>query len=221
MQPTEQLAGDIQWIASDIIEARTVEGVVYDLGTGELLTAAQIWIPTLAVGVLSQLEGRFRLRASEAGVHEVHVARIGYVTRAVLVMVPADRGVAASVGLRRAPADLCGDMIYHPDAILPRGPQVRVEVRDVIGGRAPRIPITVRAEGLLSVDSTVVAPVEAESLLAELTLSAAYRRTGGTVSVSVWSVAHVAWTTSDVSLEHACPFARTPILPVWLLPRGR
>ena len=58
----------------------TVVGVVTDAGTGQPLTAAQVYIPALNIGVTSRDGGRFVLPGVPAGTHELQVDLIGFVS---------------------------------------------------------------------------------------------------------------------------------------------
>lgn len=65
----------------------TIVGTVSDAGTGAPLSSAQVHIPALGAGVLSNDDGRFVLPGVEAGAHELHVELIGFasVVRAVTI----------------------------------------------------------------------------------------------------------------------------------------
>ena len=59
-------------------QSGTVAGTVSDAATGAPLPSAQVHIPGLGVGVLSNDDGRFVLSGVGAGVHELHVQLIGF-----------------------------------------------------------------------------------------------------------------------------------------------
>ena len=69
----------------------TVTGTVTDAGTLAPVTSAQVYIPGLQIGTLSQANGRYLLVNVPAGTHTVRVERIGYATIEQEVAVTADQ----------------------------------------------------------------------------------------------------------------------------------
>ncbi|MEX2584499.1 MAG: carboxypeptidase-like regulatory domain-containing protein, partial [Gemmatimonadota bacterium] len=59
-------------------ETGTVTGRVTDAQTAQPLASAQVSIPALGTGALTQQNGRFILINVPAGTHQVTVQRIGY-----------------------------------------------------------------------------------------------------------------------------------------------
>ena len=82
----------------------TITGSVVDAETGFPIVGAQVGIPALEIGILSQEGGRFVLAGVPAGTHELTVERIGLLAVARSVTVLA--GEAAVVEIRMAPTVL-------------------------------------------------------------------------------------------------------------------
>ena len=55
-----------------------ITGVVREQATGDPLSAAQVFIADLDIGVLSQADGRYLIQGVPAGTHSVRVERIGF-----------------------------------------------------------------------------------------------------------------------------------------------
>src|SRR5688572_10090 len=77
----------------------TVTGMVTDGGNSGPVSAAQVHIPQLQIGALTQANGRYLLVNVPAGAHEVRIERIGYRTETRQVTVAAGQAVEVNVGL--------------------------------------------------------------------------------------------------------------------------
>lgn len=78
-----------------LAQSGSVTGMVADATTGRPLTDAQVSLPALERGVLTNARGRYLLTGLPPGAHEVSVTRIGYTTQTQQVMVgPAETVVA-------------------------------------------------------------------------------------------------------------------------------
>ncbi len=77
----------------------TLTGRVTDATSGQLLSAAQVYIEALDLGVLTQQNGRYLMVGIPAGSHSVTVQRIGYATQTREVTVGDGQTVVADFGL--------------------------------------------------------------------------------------------------------------------------
>jgi outer membrane receptor protein involved in Fe transport len=92
-----------------------IAGRVYDEGTSEPLAVAQIHIPSLGVGTLTNLDGRFMLRNLPPGTYDLVVELLGYTTKTITgIEIQAGRTVTLNVTL-------------PPEAIEVEGVTVSVE----------------------------------------------------------------------------------------------
>jgi hypothetical protein len=87
----------------------TITGQVRDARSGAPVTAAQIHIPGLSLGVLSQANGRFLIINVPVGNHELRAERIGY--RMEVRQVTVTAGQAAEVNFQIAEDALALDEI--------------------------------------------------------------------------------------------------------------
>jgi TonB-linked SusC/RagA family outer membrane protein len=80
--PTPLLARRLTGIASrrTLQAVAVIAGVVRDQGSGDPISAAQVFIADLDIGVLSQADGRYLIQNVPAGTHSVSAERIGYRT---------------------------------------------------------------------------------------------------------------------------------------------
>ena len=76
----------------------SITGTVVDATSGRPLESAQVFVPALNIGGLSNTQGRFLLLNIPAGTHEVRVELIGYNASTQEVTVTA--GQAAAVEFR-------------------------------------------------------------------------------------------------------------------------
>ena len=67
-------------VSPHALVAQAITGVVRDQATGDPMSAAQVFIPELDVGVLSQADGGYLIQNVPAGTHSVRAERIGYRT---------------------------------------------------------------------------------------------------------------------------------------------
>ena len=79
--------------------AGTVTGLVADATTNRPLAAAQVYIPDLDIGVLTQQNGRYILLNVPAGTHTLTVERIGYRTGTQTITVASGQTVPADFAI--------------------------------------------------------------------------------------------------------------------------
>jgi TonB-linked SusC/RagA family outer membrane protein len=79
--------------APGVAQTGTITGIVTSAQNGQPLPAAQVYIPALDIGVLTQANGRFTLQNVPAGVHQLTAERIGHRVTSASVTVAA--GAAA------------------------------------------------------------------------------------------------------------------------------
>ncbi|MBI4521831.1 MAG: TonB-dependent receptor plug domain-containing protein, partial [Gemmatimonadetes bacterium] len=77
----------------------TVTGLVRDVGSLAPVSAAQVYIPQLGVGSLTQANGRYVLVNVPAGTHTIQAERIGYRTISQQITVVAGQSVEANFAL--------------------------------------------------------------------------------------------------------------------------
>ena len=75
----------------------TVTGTVTDAGTLAPVSSAQVFIPGLQIGTLTQANGRYLLVNVPAGTHTVRAERIGYATVEQEVTVAADQAMEVNI----------------------------------------------------------------------------------------------------------------------------
>ena len=77
----------------------TVTGTVTDAASLAPISSAQVYIPGLQIGTLSQANGRYLLVNVPTGTHTIRVERIGYATTNQDVTVTADQATEANLAL--------------------------------------------------------------------------------------------------------------------------
>jgi outer membrane receptor protein involved in Fe transport len=93
----------------------SVYGKVFDERTSEPLAVVQVYIPSLGVGTLTNLDGRFMLRNVPAGTYEVMVELLGYAPKTITgVVVQSGSGTSL-------------DVLLPPQALEVEGITVSVE----------------------------------------------------------------------------------------------
>ncbi|MDZ7780849.1 MAG: carboxypeptidase regulatory-like domain-containing protein [Gemmatimonadota bacterium] len=95
-------------------EAQTgrIVGRVISAQTAEPLASAQVFVGEGTIGALSSVDGRYVLRDVPAGIHEVHVERIGFGTKTVTdVEVTRDETVVLDVTLESRAVDVEGVVV--------------------------------------------------------------------------------------------------------------
>ncbi|MQA91363.1 MAG: SusC/RagA family TonB-linked outer membrane protein [Gemmatimonas sp.] len=95
-------AATVLWLASaSVVEAQTgtITGRVFDARTLQPLASAQVSIPDLSIGALTQQNGLFVLENVPAGTHAISVQRIGYRTAGEAVTVAVGQTVTSEFGL--------------------------------------------------------------------------------------------------------------------------
>ena len=80
----------------------TVAGQITDAQTGGSIAAAQVFIPSLDMGGLTQQNGRYLLQNVPAGTHTLSVARIGYRTMQMQITVRGGQTVEQNFALSDA-----------------------------------------------------------------------------------------------------------------------
>ncbi|MGD8867657.1 MAG: carboxypeptidase-like regulatory domain-containing protein, partial [Gemmatimonadales bacterium] len=96
-------------------ESGSVYGRVHDERTSEPLAVVQVYIPSLGVGTLTNLDGRFMLRNVPPGTYEVKVELLGYAPKTITgVMVQSGSGTSV-------------DVLLPPQALEVEGITVSVE----------------------------------------------------------------------------------------------
>ncbi|MCH8810974.1 MAG: carboxypeptidase-like regulatory domain-containing protein [Gemmatimonadetes bacterium] len=80
----------------------TVAGQITDAQTGGSIAAAQVFIPSLDMGGLTQQNGRYLLQNVPAGTHTLSVARIGYGTMQMQITVRGGQTVEQNFALSDA-----------------------------------------------------------------------------------------------------------------------
>ncbi|MBT8397209.1 MAG: carboxypeptidase-like regulatory domain-containing protein, partial [Gemmatimonadetes bacterium] len=80
-------------------ERGIVTGIVQDAASGQTLESAQVYLPQLALGALTNSEGRFLILNVPTGTHEIGVQLIGYSPGTQTVTVVAGEPVEVNFGL--------------------------------------------------------------------------------------------------------------------------
>ncbi len=121
------------------ISAQTgvITGQVLDAQSGAPVGAAQVFIPELSIGVLSQPDGSFTLVNVPAGLHEVQAQRLGFTTATQQVSVTADGTATVDFNVSRDALEL--------DAVVVTGTAGGTRTR-AIGNVVGRVQATEIAE---------------------------------------------------------------------------
>lgn len=147
-------APEVRRTTSGLRPPLTVFGVVYDLSDGSLLSGTMITIPGSDVRVMADRFGRFELHVPRPGVYMLEVGVLGFGLNEVLIGVDSLQALALEIGLETRPVPICGTMLCS-------GPlgcdHVVVRVRDIVTGRSPTVPVTLRVRGRDRVDSSMTA----------------------------------------------------------------
>lgn len=152
------------WVAADAapVAAQTgsITGMVVDATSGQPLESAQVFIPALNLGGLSNTQGRFLLLNIPAGTHEVRVELIGYNSSTQEVTVSA--GQAASVEFRLNSTAL----------------RLQELVVTGVAGETPRVKLPFTVESMDFTEMAVPAP-SVDGLIAGKVPGAAVTRASG------------------------------------------
>ncbi|HSM02986.1 MAG TPA: SusC/RagA family TonB-linked outer membrane protein [Longimicrobiales bacterium] len=146
------VAATALWVAADAAPAAaqaqgSITGMVVDATSGRALESAQVFIPALNMGGLSNNDGRFLLLQVPAGTHEVRVELIGYNSATQEVTVSA--GQSAAVEFRLESTAL----------------RLQELVVTGVAGETPRVKLPFTVESVDFTDMPVPAP-SAEGLIA-------------------------------------------------------
>lgn len=206
----ERPEAGVRSTSSVAIPALAIVGVVFDVATGELLHRAQVHLEDTQVGALTDSLGRFRLEAPHAGRFQLSIRLISYEPVADTIEVEPGRAVVAQIGLTEHTVRNCGLIVCSGFGCG----DVRVEVRDVLTGAAPAVPVALRVERDTIIDWAIAEPEDGLTAL-RLTAGAGV----GPFEVEVAAPGYATWRHSDVRVEkNECGFVVTRPLQVWLLP---
>ncbi len=207
----ERPEAGVRSASSRAVATHTIAGVVVDAATGELIQGGQVFLGGTQIGALTDSLGRFSFDTRGAGRFQIVARLIGYAETVDTIDVEPGQGVVVQVGLTKATLlRNCGLIVcggYECGA-------VRVQVRDALSGRAPKVPIALRVRRDTLVDWAIdSADEDRESVF----LGAG---TGvGPFDVEVAARGYATWTASDVKVERdECGSVVTRPFQVWLLP---
>jgi hypothetical protein len=96
-----------------------VTGQVTDEQTEGPIAAAQVFIPSLDIGGLTQRNGRYLLQNVPAGTHTLSVARIGYATIQMQITVGGGRTMEQNFALSDAAPSYPYRFAPTPDRLVP------------------------------------------------------------------------------------------------------
>jgi TonB-linked SusC/RagA family outer membrane protein len=85
------------WAEGGAAQQGTIVGNVRDAASGAPLTAVQVYLPDLDLGVVSQEGGAFQISSVPAGTHTLRAQRLGYQTQSQEVTVAAGATVNVSI----------------------------------------------------------------------------------------------------------------------------
>ena len=97
----------------------TVAGQITDAQTGGSIAAAQVFIPSLDMGGLTQQNGRYLLQNVPAGTHTLSVARIGYGTMQMQITVRGGQTVEQNFALSDAAPSSPYRWVPTPSRLVP------------------------------------------------------------------------------------------------------
>ncbi len=94
-EATARLVEVLKYMSTDEVAAQVgiITGQVTDGQSGTPIAAVQVYISSLDLGGLTQQNGRYLLQYVPAGSHTLTVARIGYVTTQIEIVVRGDQTV--------------------------------------------------------------------------------------------------------------------------------
>jgi TonB-linked SusC/RagA family outer membrane protein len=134
-----------------------IVGQVTDARSGQGIPAVTVQLEGTRSGAVTGQDGRYRITGAPAGVHSVHVRRIGYASASRQVTVPAEGSVTVSFALEAAAASLdevvitgtaggeqrrsIGNAVTTINAEDAKSKSVAQNVSSLIGARAPGVII--------------------------------------------------------------------------------
>ena len=196
---------------STSVAPRTIAGVVYDIASGSVIASAQVTLVGTKFGAITDASGRFEIKA-DPGEYVMMAQSIGYSPGNVSVVVYADRGVAAAIGILQFPVPVCGLMLC-----LISCSAVELSIRDAITTEAPSVPVTIR---VLDPTGDVVEEVQSPHAPGEHALEVGVpprSRQPGPLQIELKAAGYHDW--HGEAFTDGCGWPRPKPLHVWLLPR--
>ncbi|MEX2581631.1 MAG: SusC/RagA family TonB-linked outer membrane protein [Gemmatimonadota bacterium] len=158
------------WAPASLAQTGTITGRVTDVQTLQPLGSAQVSIPQLGVGALTQQNGRFLLINVPAGTHTVTVQRIGYRSADQAVTVVAGASVNQDFAITEEALALdeiivtgtpggtrrraIGNAVTRVEAADIVASRPISDIQDVLQGRSPGVSFT-RSSGNVGEGSTI------------------------------------------------------------------
>lgn len=102
-----------------VVRTGTVIGRVTDEQTQGPITAAQVFIPSLDTGGLTQRNGHYLLQNVPPGKYTLSIARIGYQTIQMEITLDSGRTVEQDVGLSDRASSSPDQFVPTPDRLVP------------------------------------------------------------------------------------------------------